>query len=213
MRWRKQFSVRSCTILHHYHCTHPPHLMPLQMAMHQPHPCTSTTTTRVTSSILVSNTLIQQEKKKLTWIVCSESDGNPTTIRNAHSRFLNRILKIIPQGVVFGVEIAESPAHNIEAIAMQMHWMVVTSKQIRPLQNHLNTSIVVQHQRPRRELRRKKIIRQILAVVIKHSRWITRKVGVENTTNPIIVCLENVDRRRNKANVVQTSRKPLPKRA
>lgn len=61
-----------------------------------------------------------------TWIVCSKSDCNPTVLRNTNCTLLWRINMIVAQRVFLGVEVSETPANNIKAIAMQMHRMVIT---------------------------------------------------------------------------------------
>lgn len=112
-------------------------------------------------------------------------------------------MKIIPQGIPSWVEIAESPAHNVKPISMEMHRMIVTRQNIRPLQNHLHARVVLQHHRPRPKLRRQKLPRQIPPRVVELPRRLLGEVFLKNTAIFMIVRLEDVGGGGHEAHVVQ----------
>lgn len=99
---------------------------------------------------------------KLTGVVCFESDGYPSVLGHPDCGHFQRVDVVIRQRVGFVVEVPVARPHDVEAVPMDVHRMVLRGVQhLGPLECYLHFLIVLQHHHLRRLYRYRRVEWQI----------------------------------------------------
>lgn len=144
------------------------------------------------------------EEIGLTWVVCKEAKGKPTTSRNTSGVPLNRVHQIKLGRVFAGIIVPEALSNNKEIESVKMERMRLGSKCARVLQHHLHARVVRQHQRPC-PVAHRGVVRRRSRVVVRRPR-VRREVGGVNPVGlSVEVRLEEGRRGERKGDVVHLS--------
>lgn len=75
----------------------------------------------------------------LTWVVCNKSNSCPSSHGYSDGVPQWRINKVELGGISGRVEIAGSSSKNVEAVAMNMHGVLLSKQNVGPLEHHLHS--------------------------------------------------------------------------
>ena len=124
-----------------------------------------------------------------TWVICSETDGCPSTGRHGHGVSRRRIHQIEVGGVGRRVIGTESTSDDVEVLSMEMDRMALEEKQRCVLKYDLDRRIVVEYFHPCPHHRQESP--GVCSRVIEWVGWVVRKIRGIRIVDLVVICLQH----------------------